>query len=55
MEEEGRTSGVIEIPPSRELETYISGQHNGRSTLHSYSALENISSISFFRLMRGRL
>ena len=49
------TSGVIEILPSRELETYISGQHNGRNTLHSYSALENISSISFFRLMRGRL
>ena len=55
MEEEGTTGGVKQILSSRELETYISGQHNGRSTLCSYSALENISSISFFRLMMGRL
>ena len=55
MEEEGRTGGVKQILSSREREPYISRQHKRKSTLCSYSALENISSISFFRLMMGRL
>ena len=49
------TGGVKQILSSREREPYISVHDNRRSTPCSYSALENISSISFFRLMMGRL